>query len=105
MVKNTGKTDGSIQKKGVQGEKWLIEIFDELLEQFSHISSLRRYESGSQLGKDVKAEAILKKNNCIGIVTDEKFKWFFEVKNQQSKLYTNQMLMKKHQMRSSNSKI
>lgn len=101
----TVKTNDSIQKKGTRGEKWLIEIFEELLNQFSQISSLRRYEAGSQLGKDVKAEAIIKKNNYIGIVTDEKLKWFFEVKNYQSKLYLNQLIMKIHQLRASNAKI
>lgn len=103
-MKYTGKSN-DIQKKGVRGENWLIEIFKELLEEFSSISSLRRYESGSQLGKDVKAEAILRKNNFIGIITDEKIKWFFEVKNYQSKLYPNQLISKMYQLRASNAKI
>lgn len=104
-MKYTGSSIKDSQKKGVQGENWLIEIFKELLNEFSTISSLRRYESGSQMGKDVKAEAILSKNNFIGDVTKEKLKWFFEVKNHQSRLYPSQLLSKIFQVRASNVKI
>lgn len=104
-MKHTKKSKNNAQKKGVHGEKWLIDIFEELLKEFSNISSLRRYESGSQLGKDVKAEAILEKNDFIGIVTDEKLKWFFEVKNYKSKLNIGKLLTKLHQLRASNAKI
>ena len=93
------------QKIGEKGEKCLIDIFIELLDQFSQISSLRRYDAGYQGGKDVKAEAILKKNNFLGIATDEKLKWFFEVKYYKSKLNIEKFIMKLFQLKQSNLRV
>ncbi|MFA4819862.1 MAG: hypothetical protein WC613_02775, partial [Candidatus Aenigmatarchaeota archaeon] len=93
------------QTKGDLGERKLVAILENLLDTFSSISSLRRYESGYQGGKDAKLEALLKKNNVLGICGKEKLKWFFEVKNYRSKLNPEKLFLKIHQVKASNVEI
>lgn len=77
----------SIQQIGEQGEKDLLNILNDLLTNFSRISSLRRSDAGFQEGKDIKVEGVFnKKHNEIAILGEQKYKWFFEVKNYKSKL-------------------
>lgn len=94
------------QKKGVIGEKNLLNILNQLLNKFSSISSLRKYESGYQEGKDIKAEGFFnKKRNEIAQISTHKYKWFFEVKNYKSKLDPYKIVGKISQIKNSQHKI
>jgi len=94
------------QKQGEIGEKNLLLVLQELLTQFSKLTSLRRYESGYQEGKDIKAEGLFnKKRNVVAEIGSEKFKWFFEVKNYKSKLDPYKITGKISQVRHSQYKI
>jgi hypothetical protein len=94
------------QVKGVIGESNLLEILSELLKKFSNVSSLRKYESGFQGGKDIKAEGFFKKRrNEVAEITSNKYRWFFEVKNYKSKLDLYKVTGKIHQITSSQNKI
>jgi len=93
------------QKKGKKGENNSIKALKVLFEQFSRISSIRKYESGFQGGKDIKTFAFFKKNNFLGIVGDKNLKWFFEVKHYESKLNPEKVVYKIHQVKASNLEI
>jgi len=101
MVRKT-----NAQKIGAVGETNLLNILNELLSEFSSISSLRKYESGYQEGKDIKAEGFFnKKKNEIAQISPRKFKWFFEVKNYKSKLDPYKIVGKISQIKGSQHKI